>query len=181
MSDKEVVLSEDLQAQIQKLEGMDDLLQKYMKPAMQTSVSLLAGAVEPNIPTLTGYARETFGTHILQSTGINITGYVGWKGKPTAWWMNIVENGAREHDLTKGETGRSRAGAARFAVMKNNGFQPTGRHVLVNGQWKTIGIHPGFPGRFLLSNALDSNEEAVESIFSAAADNVLQEAVVNNA
>ena len=44
MSDKDVVLSDDVQAQIQKLDGLPDLLQKYMRPAMQQSVSLLAGA-----------------------------------------------------------------------------------------------------------------------------------------
>jgi hypothetical protein len=178
MSDKDVVLSEDLQAQIQKLDGMEDLLQKYMRPAMRESVSLLSDAVEPNIPTLTGYAREKFGTHVLGS-GLNLTGYVGWKGSPTAWWMNIVENGARQHDLTKGESRRSRGGAERFATLQKFGFQPSYRHMLIDGQWKSMNIHPGFAGRFLLSNALEGNQEAVESIFSGAAENFLGELAIN--
>jgi hypothetical protein len=180
MSDKEVVLSDDLQTQIQKLEGMDDLLQQHMRPAMTQSVSLLSDAVEPNIPTLTGTARAYFGTHVLGS-GINLTGYVGWKGKPTAFWMNFVEYGARPHDLTPKSTIRNARGAAMFRYMQENGFTPTGVHVGVNGQWKTMHTHPGFAGRFLLSNAFDSNEEAVESIFSQAADDVLGDLAVNNA
>jgi len=56
-----------VQAQISKLDGIGDLLQKYMRPAMQQSVSLLAGALEPNIRR-DGYAADV-GTHVLLRRG----------------------------------------------------------------------------------------------------------------
>jgi hypothetical protein len=180
MSDQEVVLSDDVQAQISKLDGLGDLLQKYMRPAMQQSVSLLAGAVEPNIPTLTGYARETFGTHVLNGSGLNMTGYVGWKGSPTAWWMNIVESGARPHPLVPGFTSRRGPGKAGWAGMQKLGVTPLGEHVKIGNTWVTMHTHPGFAGRFLLSNALDENQDAVDSIFSQAADDMLGEVSIND-
>ena len=143
MSDQEVVLSDDVQAQISKLDGIGDLLQKYMRPAMQQSVSLLAGAVEPNIPTLTGYARETFGTHVLNGSGLNMTGYVGWKGSPTAWWMNIVESGARPHPLVPGFTSRRGPGKAGWAGMQKLGVTPLGEHVKIGD---TVGNDAHTPG-----------------------------------
>jgi hypothetical protein len=160
MSDEEVVLSDDLQAQIQKLAGMKDLLRKYMRPAMQKAVSLLSGAVEPNIPTLTGTAAATFGTHVLDGGSLSLTGYVGWKDEPRAWYMHMVEIGAKPHSLS----------AAPYQHMKSRR----------TGEWMTMHQHPGFPGRFLLSNALDSNQEAVESIFSQAADDMLGEVSIQS-
>jgi len=160
MSDEKVVLSEDLQAQIAKLEGMPDLLRKYMRPAMQQAVSLLSDAVEPNIPTLTGTARATFGTHVLDGGSLSLTGYVGWKDEPKAWYMHIVEIGAGAHNLS----------AAPYQHMKNRR----------NGEWMTMHSHPGFPGRFLLSNALDSNQDSIESIFSQAADDMLGEVSIHD-
>jgi len=180
MSDKEVVLSEDVQAQIAKLDGMSELLRKYMRPAMQQSVSLLSGAVAPNIPTLTGYARGTFGTHVLDGGSLNITGYVGWKDEPKAWYMNIVESGAQPHPLVPGFVTRRGSGKAAWAGMQRLGVTPLGEHVKIGNQWVTMHTHPGFPGRFLLSNALESNQDNIGSIFSQAADDMLGEVSIHD-
>jgi hypothetical protein len=180
MSDTETVLSDDLQQQIQKLANMEDVLERHFQPAMQAAEQLLSAAIEPNIPTLTGYAREKFGTH-TEGSGLNLTGYIGWSGRPTAWWMNVVESGARPHDLTKGKTVRSRAGMARFKTQQESGSEEPGVHVrnMATGAWTTMHTHPGFSGRFLLSGAYEENESAVEDIFSAAADAALEEVAVH--
>jgi HK97 gp10 family phage protein len=181
MSEEEAVLSDDLKKQIAKLDGIAEAAEKNLRPAMERATSMLLSAVEPNVPSLTGLSRASLETRITGS-GLDLSGTVGWNrasGKRAAWWINIVEYGAREHDLTPKATVRSRSGMHHFQEMKSLGFAPTGRHVLVNGQWKTIGIHPGFSGRFMLSNAYERNQEDVSSIFSNAMDQTLQELSVN--
>ncbi|MGA2504200.1 MAG: hypothetical protein ABSG01_08940 [Anaerolineales bacterium] len=182
MSEEEGVISEDLKNQIAKLDGIQEAAEKNLRPAMQRATSMLLSAVEPNVPSLTGLSRSSLETRITGS-GLDLTGTVGWNrgsGKRSPWWINIVEYGAREHDLTPKSTIRSRSGMHYFQEMKTLGFAPTGRHVLVNGQWKTIGIHPGFSGRFMISNAYERNQEDIASIFSAAMDQTLQELGVHD-
>ncbi len=182
MSETEGVLnSEDLKNQIKKLDGFQEAAEKNLRPAMQRATSMLFSAIQPTIPTLTGLSRSSLEARIT-GKGLNLSGSVGWNrssGKRQPWWINIVEYGAREHDLTPKSTVRSRTGMHYFQEMKRLGFAPGGRHVLVNGQWKTIGIHPGFSGRFMLSNAFERGQEDITSIFSDAMDQTLQELTIN--
>jgi len=179
--EEDVLNSDDLKNQITKLDGFQEAAEKNLRPAMERAVSLLFSAIEPNVPTLTGLSRSSLETRITGS-GLNLSGTVGWNrasGRRVPWWINIVESGARAHNLAPKTTIRSRVGAAAFAEQRRLGIAPTGRHVLVNGQWKTIGIHPGFAGRFMVSNAYDRNQEDISSIFSGAMDQTLQELSVH--
>lgn len=159
MSEKEIVLSQDVQDQLAKLSQLGEKLQQHMRPAMVQATSLLSGAIEPEIPTLTGWARATFGTKITGQE-LTLTGYVGWSGgKGSAWYMNVVEYGAKPHFmLSKGHAGHIEVGL---------------------NEWKTVHEHPGFPGRFLLSSALQENQDAVDYFFNLAADQALEEMVIN--
>jgi hypothetical protein len=183
MSETENVLnSDDLKNQILKLDGFQEAAERNLRPAMERATSLLLSGIKPNVPTLTGLSRSSLETRITGS-GLNLSGSVGWNrsgGSRSPWWINIVEYGAREHDLTPKSTVRNRAGMQNFQDMKRLGFAPAGRHVMVNGQWKTIGIHPGFVGRFMLSNAYETDQDQVEGIFSAAMDQTLQELGVHD-
>jgi hypothetical protein len=178
MSEKEMVISDDLKLQIKKLEGYQVAAERHFPQAMRQATRLLSDEIRPNIPILSHRAYDFFGVHIL-GQGLELTGYVGWKGKPTAWWMNVVEYGARRHELTPKGTMRTRGGARAFRQREELGLTPKGQHVMVRGQWKTIGIHPGFGGRHILSDAYKQNEAAVESFFAQAADRVLEELTIN--
>jgi hypothetical protein len=183
MSETEDVLnSDDLKNQIKKLDGFQEAAERNLRPAMERATSMLLSGIAPNVPTLTGLSRSTLEIRITGS-GLNLSGSVGWNrsgGSRQPWWINIVEYGAREHDLTPKSTVRSKSGMHNFQEMKSLGLGPTGRHVLVNGKWKTIGIHPGFAGRFMLSNAYERDQEDVENIFSSAMDQTLQELIAHD-
>jgi hypothetical protein len=179
--EEDVLNTDDLKNQIAKLDGIQEAAERNLRPAMERAVSMLFSAIEPNVPVLTGLSRSSLETRITGS-GLNLIGTVGWNRaseRRVPWWINIVESGAREHNLAPKSSIRSRVGAAAYAEQKSLGIIPTGRHVLVNGQWKTIRIHPGFTGRFMVSNAYERNQEDVSSIFSAAMDQTLLELSVN--
>lgn len=182
MSVRAQVISGDVQKQVSLLGEFDAVTEKRFREAMQQSTTLLSNAIEPNIPTLTGTALATFGVQI-EGSGTALTGYVGWRHRPTAWWMNIVEYGARRHDLTPKSTMRTKGGMRQFQRMQDLGITPKGRHIMLipydTSTFKTMSIHPGFRGRFILTSAYEENEQAVEEAFNEAAEMTLGELVVN--
>ena len=162
---------EALQRQIELLKYYPEIATKYFRPAMEQVVSGVKERIRANVPIKTGFASATLMSKVV-GKGMNITGYVGWGGagiaiqdaqgltrKTTAWYMNIVEYGAPPHEIK-----------ARKAKILGLGFGS--EFVTVFGSKVN---HPGFSGRFILQTAFDASGADIETIFGAAAGQVVEE------
>lgn len=121
--------SPDLDRQIELLKLYPEVLEKHFKPVLMSSVKALEARIRPNIPTKSGKAAKSFGSKVT-GKGINLTGRVGWYDKNDPWYINVVEYGAKPHEINsfvpglgvyiKKHPGFSRRGfmLAGFSAMK---------------------------------------------------------------
>lgn len=141
MSIRVDMTSNDVDRQIELLRYYPEIVVKHFRPALQATTKDLYGEIKPNIPRDTGKALAAFKARV-SGKGVDLQGQVGWWGKTAAWYINIVEHGARPHSLVKGSTIRSRRGARAFADANRT---PTGVPVFIEkaGGFRTMGDHPG--------------------------------------
>jgi hypothetical protein len=98
MSFKDGALTADLDRQIELLKHFPEVLNKHFYPAMGGALKMLRTEIVPEIPVLTGRARAAFRTRV-SGRGLRIQGRAGWWGSGQPWYINIVEYGARAHDI----------------------------------------------------------------------------------
>jgi hypothetical protein len=178
MSIKYGIVSEDVDRQIALLKLYPEIAEANYRPAMEESVDLAAASIVSGIPVRTGYAIEHFGTRVT-GKGLNLTGEVGWWGKHSAWYINIVEAGAMAHPVESGVSIRGSHARQRLfnAALKSGAIaeNPGGQHVKINGEWKTMKSHPGFPGRHFMKSGFEAVQPAIDIVFAAANDAVARE------
>lgn len=88
----------DVQWQIEMLKLFPEIANKHFYPAMQRGTREIQNAVLPNIPVKTGLARSEF-RKAVSGKGLSITGRVGWKYGSKAWYVNVLESGAKAHPM----------------------------------------------------------------------------------
>lgn len=88
----------EIDRKIEIFKEFPQLAEKHYRPAVTRSVSALDAAVRPNIPVLSGKARDAFGSKVT-GKGFGIKGQVGWYDKNDPWYINVVEYGAKEHTI----------------------------------------------------------------------------------
>ena len=98
MSYKVEFSAADVQWQILMLQEFPKIANKHFYPAMHRATSAIKSAVEPKMgfQDQTGTARREF-RKAVSGKGMNITGRVGWPGGAEAWYVNVLESGARPH------------------------------------------------------------------------------------
>jgi hypothetical protein len=146
----------DLDTQIKVLQAFPDIADKNFRPAMQEAVGMLDALVIPAIPTLTGRARSLFATKIT-GRGLNLTGAVGW-WDGSAWYINIVEYGARAHDI----------------------FPRDKKALHFGSEFALVVHHPGFAARRFMADALQMAGSAIDTAMSAASEGVVNDLQVNS-
>lgn len=90
--------SQDLDRQIHVLKFFPEIMDKHFKPALYRSVKSLEMAIRPNIPRLTGRAQKTFASRVT-GKGVTLKGQVGWYRRGDPWYINVVEHGAKAHEI----------------------------------------------------------------------------------
>jgi hypothetical protein len=149
MSIKVDMTSTDIDRQIELLRYYPEVVEKHFRPVLTVDIGLLADDIRPQIPVAKGKAAATFKKNIT-GKGIDLQAQVGWWGKNTAWYINIVEYGAKPHNI--------------------NSFAP--------GAGVYIKDHPGFPAREFMANSFAAFQPVIEADMAIASENVVNDMVV---
>jgi hypothetical protein len=147
--------SNDIDRQIQLLKFYPEVVEKHFKSALKRAVKLAEDEIRPNIPVRTGTARDTFKSRVT-GKGIDLQGQIGWWGKSKAWYINIVEYGAKPHKI----------------VAKDGGFLGFGSTVV-----RSVN-HPGFSKRGFLAAGYAAVQATIDADMLIASEGVVNEMAV---
>jgi hypothetical protein len=189
MSIKVGVISNDLDKQILLLREYPKIVNKHFRPALKEAGQAASAAIRPGIPVESGKAQRTFNTRVTGSGVESASGkggiqaQVGWWGRGSAWYINVVEYGARAHDLTSGADTRKKKNRKLFDLAYNSGGMEKygkeyglGHPVYIRGAgWKTMQVHKGFPGRGFLRRGAEAAQPVINALMSVALDGVARE------
>ena len=139
----------DVDWQIRLIKEFPDIADRHFKPAMQEAVGRLATEIEPNIPRATGETASKFKQRV-SGKGMRLTGRVGWWHATDPWTVNVVEFGAKAHDI--------------------NSYVP--------GLGVYIGRHPGFPGRGFMKRADEVTRQRNVEHFEQARDRTVSDMTI---
>jgi hypothetical protein len=169
--------SPDLDKQIMLLQHYPEIATRHFKPALKQCVAILDGAIRPAIPVETGEAKGKFSTSVTGTTISSLKGRAGWSKSNYPWYINVVEYGARPHEMGGG--GKSKGAFAFLSRGYNAGGRSNpGQRVKVKGQWKTIRSHPGFKEYAFLRNGFNTAKPAIDLILAVANDKTIQDLAV---
>ena len=180
MSLKTEILSPDLQRQIDLLKLYPEIAEKNYRPALEQATALVEGSIRPTIPVLTGRAVRTFGAKV-SGKGLNLAGKIGWAGARSdkaAFYINIVEYGARAHTLESGKKHTKKALFYEQEYIRAGAPGVVGSHIHTRQGWRTVRVHPGFAARSILKNGLSGAQGQVDALMAAANEAVAQELAV---
>lgn len=138
--------SPDLDRQIELLKYYPEVMKKHFRPALKRSVQALEARIRPTIPRETGFAESTFDSKVTGS-GVNMTGLVGWHDAGDPWYMNVVEHGAKPHEM----------------------------NTYVPGLSVYIGTHPGFSKRGFMAAGFSAMQPVIEADMALANEGVVNE------
>lgn len=141
--------STDIDRQIELLKFYPEIVEKHFRPLLTVDIALLYDEIRPQIPVATGKAAATFKKRIT-GKGIDLQAQVGWWGKGTAWYINVVEYGAKPHNI--------------------NSFAPGAGVYYKN--------HPGFAAREFMANSFAAFRPVIEADMAVASENVVNDMVV---
>jgi len=123
--------SNDLDKQIALLKFFPEVVEKHFRKLLVTDVSKLWSVIRGQIPKRTGKAMSKFRKSVTVK-GINLSGKVGWWGSNQPWYINVVEYGARAHEIKAkpGKWLRLQGGryvkSVRHPGMSKRGFMAAG-------------------------------------------------------
>lgn len=177
MSIQASISSPDLTRQIEVLKLFPEITARHYRPALDSAVRELEAQIRPNIPVSFGRAKQTFHSQVSGRNIENLKGQVGWFGSQNdAWYINIVEYGARQHPLKSAQGIRSGSRNARFQSALAQGEKFGGQSIYIKGAgWRTMAIHPGFSARGFLAAGYSASQPLVEREMGAAGDKVVAE------
>lgn len=147
MSFKTEFYAVDVQWQIDVLKAFPKIANRHFYPAMHRSTTTIKSEVEARFPfqSRTGLARSELRKNV-SGGGLNITGRVGWKYGSKAWYVNVLEYGAREHAI---------------------GYVPT--------LGVRIKMHPGIPAMKFMERGQEAAKSKVDPEMAIAAGAVVNE------
>jgi hypothetical protein len=138
--------SATLDRQIELLKLYPEVLERHFRPAVLSSVKALEARIRPTIPTKSGKALKAFGSKVT-GKGINLTGRVGWYDKSDPWYPNVLEYGAKPHEI--------------------NSFVP--------GLGKYIKKHPGFSKRGFMQAGYSAMRPVILNALAQANEGVVKD------
>lgn len=169
--------SPDVDKQLQLLAYYPEILEKHFRPALKETTGDLRDEIRPNIPRDRGKALAAFKARVT-GKGLKLQGQVGWWGKTAAWYINIVEHGARAHPINEGTKSRSKSarrkfeeGYAKYGDLGGKG----GTHIFVQGKWVTKTTVKGFAGRGFMKAGYAALQGISDQRMTAASLAVLRE------
>jgi len=157
------IASPDLERQLDLLKHYPEIAEAHFRPAMDQAATILEGAIRPNIPVLSGTALAAFGAKV-SGKGLTIAAKVGWgtaRSDRDAWYMNVVEYGAKPHEINARKGGR---------------LIFTGLDGTVVSVPKVD--HPGFPARQLMKRGLETSKAGIDAVMAAANEAAVRDLAV---
>jgi hypothetical protein len=145
--------SPDLDKQIELLKFYPEILEKHFRPAVLSSVKGLEARIKPTIPKRTGKAARSFGSKVT-GKGINLTGRVGWYDRRDPWYPNVLEHGAKPHEIKS---------------------QKTGGFLFFGGKYARVVQHPGLSKRGFMAAGFSAMKPAIESLLAKANEGVVKD------
>lgn len=136
----------DLDRQIELLKFYPEVVEKHFVPVLKRDVKMLEARIRPTIPRLSGRAQKSFGSKVT-GKGINLTGRVGWYDRNDPWYPNVLEHGAKAHEM--------------------NTYVPR--------LSKRIKTHPGFSARQFMQSGYKSMEPVINADLAQANEGVVNE------
>lgn len=136
----------DLDRQIELLKVYPEVVEKHFVPVLKRDVKMLEARIRPTIPRLSGRAQKSFGSKVT-GKGINLTGRVGWYDRNDPWYPNVLEYGAKAHEM--------------------NTYVPR--------LSKRIKTHPGFSARQFMRSGYKSMEPVINADLVQANEGVVNE------
>lgn len=147
MSFKIDMSSPDLDRQLDLMKHYPEVMEKHFKNAIVVDVSKLYSTIKKNVPSKR--AKATI-KRSVGGKGINLQGKVGWWGKGTFWQVNILEYGAKPHDM----------------------------NTYVPGLGKRIKKHPGFSAMGFMAAGYSAIKPQIDNDMKLASEAVLKEMVI---
>ena len=141
--------STDLDKQLELLRFYPEVMAKHFRPRMFAAVGGLKKDILPNIPRKTGKAQATFGSKV-SGRGINMMGRVGWYDRNDPWYPNVLEHGAKPHDM----------------------------NTYVPGLSKYIKRHPGLSAVGFMAAGFEGRQSQIENEMAVASEAVVRELAV---
>jgi hypothetical protein len=146
MSIKIDLTSSKVDQQMEVLQHFPDLAEKHYRPVIRRDVSALQSLITPNIPVLSGRALSSFGSKV-SGKGFRLKGQVGWYDKNDPWYPNVLEYGAKAHEM--------------------NIFAP--------GLGKFIKIHPGLSARGFMAAGYSALQPIIENDLAQANERIVSD------
>ncbi len=147
--------SSDVDKQMEVLKHFPDLAEKHYRPAVRRDVQLLEGVIAPGIPVLSGTAAETFGSKVT-GRGFSLKGRVGWYDASDPWYINVVEHGAKPHEI------QDKPRTASVLAWGDHNFSK-GHSI----------SHPGFSARGFMAAGASAVQGVIESDLGAANERII--------
>jgi hypothetical protein len=136
----------DLDKQIDVLRHFPDLAEKHFRPAVTRDVAALRALIQPNIPVRTGSAAKSFGSKVT-GKGFGIKGQVGWYDSSDPWYPNVLEHGAKPHEM----------------------------NVYAPGLGRYIRTHPGFSARGFMAAGYSAFKPMLEADLAQANERIISD------
>lgn len=149
--------STDVDKQMDVLRHFPDIADRHYRPALKRDVAALASMIEPNIPTRTGKAAETFGSRVT-GRAFSLKGRVGWFDKDDPWYINVVEHGAEKHEIQVEP-------AKKTALKWGDGNFSKGHTI----------NHPGFSARGFMAAGFSAMQGMIEQDLFLANERIIAE------
>jgi hypothetical protein len=148
--------SPDLDKQLLLLKYYPEYFKKHFRPTLYRNVTRGKQLTAAGVPKRTGRAAAALKSKVT-GTGINMEGHFGWYGNDMPWYINIVEYGAKPHEILPKKPG----GWLRIGDTFTRKVQ-----------------HPGFAGRKFMAAAYAALKPALDADLLIANEAVLKELVV---
>ena len=149
--------STDVDRQIELLKFYPEVMEKHFRDSLLRSTKLAENEIRPNVPTLSGRAQKTMRSRVT-GAGVNLQGQIGWwgSGSNMAWYINVVEHGAKPHKI----------------VAKDGGFLGFGGTIV-----RSVN-HPGFSARGFMAAGFSAVQPLINAEMAKASEAVVNEMVV---
>lgn len=145
--------SPDVDRQIHILREFPEIAEKHYRPALLQDVYLLENTIRGGIPIRSGAAYAGFGSKVT-GKGLRLRAEVGWYDKNDPWYINVVEHGAKPHQIRS---------------SKKGGF------LWFGGTYAKVVNHPGFSARGFMAAGYSMVQPIIENDLARASERILTE------
>jgi len=125
MAIKVDMTSADVDRQLALLHFYPEVMKKHFRSRLFQAVRGLQKHIVGTIPRKSRNAANTFGSRVV-GTGINMKGQVGWYDKSDPWYPNVLEHGAKPHQISAKDNSALFFGEHAYRIVHHPGLSARG-------------------------------------------------------